>query len=648
MSTGEQSVADQLRTLATTSENAAKYLQARQHGFSVVGRGFRYADEQLHARLVLSNGAVDLDLESDEQSFVWLALSHRFASDCILLANELGAEQPRSLSEPAAEKPAITFDCGLLRLTQSTIQRLELTESVRERKLSYRLWTTQERARLLRLVPTTPSARLTIEFGSILAHALHGYIDAVTPFLLGGEGLVEIAGTDFMYGCRNLVAGLFNARVDPATSITLFAAWLDLGLVTSAKLHMPPGLEGLDSIPKPSGLAAPALRSFLRCFSEKQEKQSIKQLCGLFQRALDQNPDGAPLMAQAFRNVALTLHNEIPLYVAVGSVRGLGAAPGIMCLAPGIVVAAADQLPFSLLGKKRDIPLCQHWDGDAARLVTFFASTSAPNTVVDGWKALTRAHEFLVLAVADAGWLHADAQKNLYPMIVDGRVQDAVLELDHWYHVHHLASGTAHQYYARQDKSSNKLALETRQSNAISPRLQLLMGNILKNKERFPILTAHLSQAMTWLTRSRDSATPGEEFLCLWIAVEYLVVPARSGSAIKGTIGPRLAELMGGSDRTMRRFWQAKFDECYELRCKIVHEAADDRERIASLAPILRQAVIEAIWFCVLTIRHLVDDAAPATLLARTSVYVASKKDRNASARTGTAASHKRRRSSTR
>jgi len=360
------------------------------------------------------------------------------------------------------------------------------------------------------------------------------------------------------------------------------------------------------------------MRSFLRSFSDKHEERVLKQLCGFFERALDQNPDGVPLMAQAFHNMALVLHNEMPLYVAVGSVRGV-APHGIMCLTPGVVVAAADQLPFALVGRECNAPLCDHWDRDAARLVTFFASTSAPGTVSDGWRALTRAFEFLALAVADAGWLHTDARGNLYPMIVDGRVQDAVLELDHWYHVHHLASGTAHQYYARQDKSSNKLVLETRQSSAVSLRLQMLMTNILKNKDRYPVLTAHLSKAMTWLTRSRASATPGEEFLCLWIAIEYLAVPAGSDAAIKGTVAPRLAELMAGSNRTMRRFWHTKIDECYDLRCKIVHEAADDLERIASLAPILRQTVIEAIWFCVLTIGELTADVPPATLIARLS-----------------------------
>ena len=146
-------------------------------------------------------------------------------------------------------------------------------------------------------------------------------------------------------------------------------------------------------------------------------------------------------------------------------------------------------------------------------------------------------------------------------------------------------------------------------------RVQQLVNANLTHAVQFPRLIAQLDHAIQWLSRSRDSTTLEEQFLCAWIAVEFLIQPDEAAGPIKGNVTSKISTLISRGDRTIRRYWTRKMDDCYDLRCDLVHEAKTDKTKLETLLPFLTQAIVECLYHCVGSLEELTDDCAPADLL---------------------------------
>jgi hypothetical protein len=290
----------------------------------------------------------------------------------------------------------------------------------------------------------------------------------------------------------------------------------------------------------------------------------------------------------------------------------------VISIAPGLVVVPPRQLPFGLIGEKNNRPLSRHWDRDACTILSFFEGIKVEETTERGWRVINASFDNLQLAISDAAWMHVDASDTQYYFSVDCRSQDAILELDQWYHVDELFSGIAHQYYAKRERSSNRLELNRGATPAISQRLKLLATRSQQYSFSFPKLTSHISNAISWVSRARNSSTSSDRFLCTWIAAEYLTMSRGESEQtpdIKSTLSSRLGGLLGRADRNSRRYWESALNDCYELRCELMHEAAEDSGRLATSTPLLMQAVVEAIFFCVSSLSTVTADTTPSEML---------------------------------
>jgi hypothetical protein len=136
--------------------------------------------------------------------------------------------------------------------------------------------------------------------------------------------------------------------------------------------------------------------------------------------------------------------------------------------------------------------------------------------------------------------------------------------------------------------------------------------------KRTPKLALQLHHAIEWISRSRSSSTQSERFICLWIAIEYLVLRGSEASrddAILGALQSRVAPLMARGNRDLRKYWNSIVEDCYRLRCDVVHEAKEDDQQLARLVPLIGQAAFEVVWYCAAVADKAAADRLPADLL---------------------------------
>ncbi len=604
--------------LDVSCPSVREYVEARQSGFLPVQRFLNVSSEGSTSTIVLRRGSVEKRITSGTHQFHQCSLSHHFTSRTVLLPDEIGNSSANDEERTITPGDiAIELEVGTVRASSLEIRHFELIENTAPCERRFRLWMVEEPVRGLDLVSADPTCQVRILLGGQLVNRVKGYIDTVNPFMHAGEALVQIDGVDGLFGTRALVSGVFNSRVDPWWGLSVFAAGCDPGLLAEPQALDIPSLDGLDEFTGRSSLKGfHEFTEFLQQQAQKHAGKNIEVLCRGFETSLSLQPHQFnPLTASAFRNSAIVIHNQLPVQLAIGSVRGLR-VEGIVHLAPNILIAGPDAVPFRLQGAKIDRPLCHGWDDDASRIITFFLASDAPQTPDGSEECLTAAFTLLSIASLDTAWCHKSLSGREARFAVDGKAQDAILELEPWYHVHHLFHGTAHQYYRRRDRSTNVLALTNQSIESLVPRIRILKTMEQRARQSKPVLRQHLTNAMRWLSRSRGSTTNSERFLCAWISLEFLVLRGTTKEdAIKAAVSSRVSTLMSRGDRTRRRYWQGLLDEAYDVRCNLVHEAREDQTALNRLLPIITQAAIQIIAFCSLSVDEIEGDISPTELL---------------------------------
>jgi hypothetical protein len=604
-----------LANLDVADRDVLAYVTLRKSRFRVAGRRLRFDGQQFISSLELERGDVRKDIQSSSAAFHQCALSHLFSTSGMLLYGEI--PQSGSHTIPAGSL-SVEVRCGLLDINSENVKYLELFENANARTFerSYRLWLSTTTANSLTTIPSDPSLHIIVKTNDQIGNQLLGHIDRVLPFQIDNEECLEITGVDRLFGTRIQISGRFNFQVETTFSITVLAAWVQPSRIVPGQALRPVVLSGIERYMKDRAVGSREFCEFLAATKTSQESEAVKGLCDYFGRVLTETPQRySPLTATAFKNAAILLDNKVPAHVVIGSVDGID-VEGITQIAPGVLVAAPDQLPIVLIGEPSNLPLCREWNPTSARLITFIRAETAPETTTLGWIALKDAFDRLLVVTSDASWRHSDKEGNNYILAVDGHVQDAVLELDRNYHVHNLFSGTAHQYHSGRQKSTHRLHLDEHAATAIRERLTPLDSTLATYGMKFPELVAHLSNAIVWISRARSSVTASERFLCAWIAVEFLAAYGKSaGSAIKSTVSSRVSYLMARGDRNLRRYWQSAMEDCYDLRCDLVHDAKDNSEQLEKRSPMLMQAVVDVVLFCILSIPNLTKDTSPSEML---------------------------------
>jgi hypothetical protein len=124
-----------------------------------------------------------------------------------------------------------------------------------------------------------------------------------------------------MSGCRALVNGKFNFKVDPAYSLTAFAAWADPEMIASGTAIAIPPLEPIDRLIESGASTEREIRAALAELSEATTDETLRSLCAYFGAYLRERPgEASPIMTRAFRNVAIIEASKLHANVAIASI----------------------------------------------------------------------------------------------------------------------------------------------------------------------------------------------------------------------------------------------------------------------------------------------------------------------------------------
>lgn len=597
----------------------AAYMAARRSGFDVVERKIVYDNRCLSASLQLRKGSVEREVQSDSLPWLGCVLAHFQTNHGLFLPGDEGYPlDKQAVPTLSRGEVSITFKAGTTVLGTDEIRYLEIREGP-DLKRVYRLWAAAER--VASLVPVLSTAYVDLGLsvdGCAKISSLRGHIDSVRPFEYQEQTAVELAGTDILTGSKVLVKATYNFRVDPRSSIIGFAKWAEPEVFAGRPIS-PPDLAELEPFAQHgvSSLDFDAFVDALRRIEERDTRGALAGLSRYFAGNLSANDPLLRSAALSFQRAAAILASGTQVYVAIGSVKGINAA-GIERVGPGIVIASPKSLPFHLLGREPAEELCEWWTPGTARLVAYFAADDVASTPEKGWSALKSAFDYVNFAISDAGWCHLEADGSMKAFDLNVHQQDAVVELERWYHVHHLINGSAHQYQSGIEKISNELFLDEAASRGMRPRVDVLVRRIQAISGRYVNLEAHLLRAVEWLSRARVSSSPGERFMCLWIALEYLVLRRGEGAQVEtiaAAMESRVPPLMSRGERNQQNFWQRIMKDSYAMRCRLVHEAAEERKEVDRLMPYLSQAIVEVVWYASAQGEKETQDRVPADIL---------------------------------
>jgi len=493
-------------------------------------------------------------------------------------------------------------ECRLLRASSVDLHALTCVESATPQgKRGYAIAMKPDVARGILYASSDPQLSIVVRVGDKRLTLFRGYIDQMIPVQIEstGEKLVDIRGGDSLTGTRNLVSGLYNGLANFDTSLLFFSIYAEPTQLLGHEPDLPnlPHLESFLNEELPSSRCE-EFREWLRGCESRGG--SVGTVAKEFLRVVSLDHPMFSTAPFSFRNLAILAHNNASLWMAIGAVHGLR-MKGIIRIGHAVVICEPSELHIWLKDRPRNEPLCRSWDSEDSLLITFFTADNSSETQNRGMQRIQRAFDLLQLAVSDSWFEHSDGLGGQVFLPVDGRLQDATLTLSRWIHVQHIPSGTAHQYYSGRQRSSHELQVTDFQADVIRHRFDILTDLLNESFVDRPKSYAHIDHAISWFSRSRNSVTLSERFLCLWISIEFLLIKTDEEAGrevIEAGVSSRVARLMGSGDRDRRKYWQRKAEEAYRLRCDLVHRAADDHERIDSLLPFLEQSVFEAIWHC--------------------------------------------------
>lgn len=595
--------AEHLRALKAEGGAVADYAVAREEGYLPLQRTFEFCEGKLTSMIMLvSPDGGQRTYASQLTNFHQLAFDHRFIYNKRLDHRLEFACHQREPVPAVRGELSVTVSCGLFRVTQHEIQELWISEEAAPKHSArrYRLLLPIQAAKLLCPVPAEPKLTISIRSGGAALFTLHAYVDQVLP--VGTEGddetMLAIVGDDAFAATRLLLTAGYNLTSIPGESILKLGIFLDV-----------PNL-------KPDAVMSPILGDFAKSMNgataDDLTVRLQRELAAVSAKTQGNVRDHAEMFADvarhsdfdalhimgSFLHSAWALDLEIPVAFAVGHIKGVR-TEGAVRLAPNVVVCTQDSHPVRRAVEEHDKgPLCATWPSDGALLIAFYIDPGDPKQLTDnGWEALRNAFTLLSNAVCDAGWLRTSDAGDPIVFLVDGRVQDAALELSPHYHVQCLFSKIGHQSYAGVQKSSHELDLNDLAVAALRPRIDLLTIFLRQLETKNLHLCNQLRRAMEWLAKSRNATTVSEQFVCLWVALEYLLV--KKGTAnIKDAVSRGISAVMSKGERVARNWWRAQAEDAYETRCAIVHDAEEDTEKIERLTPLVRQAAFEVIWAC--------------------------------------------------
>ena len=613
-----------LQAFGGTSSALQEYIDLRRRGFVPAIRRIAYENAQFSTLMRFVGENAFQEIECADIDFLLWTLCHNWTSGS-------GLRLPVEFDNDSAIAPLRAHDvpvtievrCGLMRVAMNDVRAWVQVDDGLNGKRSYAVQVTEAAATALQRVPSEPTLEVLLTLGSRRCTAIRGYVDFLIPKLREREDVIELQGGDALTGTRARISGVYNAHVRIESTLLGYSMALEPRLLN------------------PEASATPPLAACERFLNDEVTQQQViefREWLGDLADVTDATahiaklfmefatPDH-PMSARAphcfYRIACLSEHNT-PIWMVVGSIRGLQTT-GSIRIAPGITVSGPDDMPIRLVGgTSAEESLCRHWDPKASHLIAFFTAPNVTETEACAWAALSDAFDLLTLAISDSSWQHSDGLGKDIPLFVDGRLQDAVLGLDRWYHVHHVPSGSAHQYYAAKEKSSFALDLNEFAADSIRQRLDPLSWILRPHTGPPRKLTEHLNRAVSWFSRSRGSATLAERFLCLWIAIEFLLVKDEdSDSSKKDSVSGAVSRLLARHDRTVRRYWVGIAEDAYNARNRLVHEAEAIDAELTRLVPPLEHATFAVIWHCALTGQHFPNVAHPVDLLTEENLRAA-------------------------
>ena len=580
-----------------------EFAELYNQGHRVHRRQFLFEDGVVAARLFLAQGEEKLTLAGHDQEFLRLALAFvRFPIGEVPLDFVPGTKV--QVVAPQADSPLrASPECRITwkGIPLTTFKRVLVEDA--GKTVSARIWLPAKVSSDAN--PASARADLEIRYGlkEGITHLFHGFVHSIVPFTEGTEELIQVDGQDSLGGNPTIVEAMFNFKVDPGFGIAALVGFADLGLLFEQPCDHPDLAIARSAFPTNEARTDPEqVLDALRRIRRDGDDAVTKSLAEAFERS-GVEPRTAPVSVRAFLNALELRLRKANLVLVVGCIENLR-AEGIAEVGRNVIVAAPDHIPFRLKGRETE-QLCRQWDGESARIVTFVKASDAPDSKQAAAVALRDAADWLMLALSDSSWWHKlhPGPMQLFP--VDARTQAGRFALNPYYHWHYLFGGTASQHRYGTRRMTDIALLDPVVHAALSAR-EPILHFLQEHRARVTSPEAHgkIRSAVEWIVRSRTSLSREEEFLCLWIALEFLVTPGsgEKEESIKGALHARVAGLLSiGRDggTAARGLWSRRIDEWYRIRNSLVHDGGTGVDDVGKHIPDIRHAAISVIIYLV-------------------------------------------------